>query len=382
MTTRSYLITTLFLGTLLLGISACAPTVTISRLRPAKINEASNLRKITVLDFTGKDGKKLAEDIGQVLKDIHVKHKPYFDVKSEESFYKAVIHKKKLRTPPEVASQRAPYLKTERISLGRATRTEGLLTGSILKRSCTTSFFSKKASECVKYKKRRKGERPAPEACQKYFKYSVQCVENTARYSFATGLIDINSGEEIYFNIFTGTRDISTCKNDTGIKRGLGGDATKTFEAADKTRSARGTTVMCKPSLEQQLLRGARASALAEARIDISKKLAPHFEKIRIPLMNSNKGMRSIKAKVMLEQGIYTAKKLNIWKACEIWKEARDIAPRSAAIAYNLGVCAEYYGGIKEARHLYEESGALLGKENKKITCALARTLEKKAEPR
>ena len=142
----------LVLLTLLIGLgalSACAPTVTISRLKPAKITEATRLRRITVLDFTGKGGPKLAEELGGILKEIHVEHKPYFNIKQQESFYESVISKRE-------GSNRSAHLKTEKMSLERATKTEGLLTGNILKRSCSARFFTKKAEKCVKYKEGRK----------------------------------------------------------------------------------------------------------------------------------------------------------------------------------------------------------------------------------
>jgi tetratricopeptide (TPR) repeat protein len=59
--------------------------------------------------------------------------------------------------------------------------------------------------------------------------------------------------------------------------------------------------------------------------------------------------------------------------ACELWGEARNIAPNSHALLFNLGVCAESRGDLDAALSLYKQADKRLGKPDDDISSALNR---------
>ena len=59
--------------------------------------------------------------------------------------------------------------------------------------------------------------------------------------------------------------------------------------------------------------------------------------------------------------------------ACELWGEARNIAPNSYALLYNLGACAESRGDLDAALALYKQADKRLGKSDDDISSALNR---------
>ena len=120
---------------------------------------------------------------------------------------------------------------------------------------------------------------------------------------------------------------------------------------------------------ELVLLETARESVKKEFRRDI----APYYVTLEIKLMDSTDGIESSAAKDKLKRGIEYADKGRMDSACELWGEARIIAPNSYVLIYNLGVCAESRGDLDAAIGLYKQADKMLGKPQDDITMALNR---------
>ena len=105
----------------------------------------------------------------------------------------------------------------------------------------------------------------------------------------------------------------------------------------------------------------------------IRKDVAPYYLTVMITLKDSTDGIDSKEAKEKLSSGISYADKKRMDAACEQWGVARQLAPNSSSILYNLGVCAESVADIENAYKLYKQADRLIGKPDDDITLALAR---------
>lgn len=120
---------------------------------------------------------------------------------------------------------------------------------------------------------------------------------------------------------------------------------------------------------EMVMLDQARERVKQEFRRDI----APYYVTREIRLMDAKDGISSQDATDKLTRGIEYAGKGRLDSACELWGQARNLAPGSHALVYNLGVCAESRGDLDAALALYRQSDRLLGKPDDDITLALGR---------
>jgi tetratricopeptide (TPR) repeat protein len=120
------------------------------------------------------------------------------------------------------------------------------------------------------------------------------------------------------------------------------------------------------------LLEQARQQVKNEFRRDI----APYYVTREIKLLDSKDGIDSKEAVSKLKRGMEYADKGRLDSACELWGEARNMAPGSFALLYNLGVCAESRGDLDAALSLYKQSDRILGKPEDNISMALSRVGE------
>jgi tetratricopeptide (TPR) repeat protein len=160
-----------------------------------------------------------------------------------------------------------------------------------------------------------------------------------ANFAVSPKLVEVATGRILY------SRDLSSMADSSGC---------------EDTRQVQSEIV---------LLEKAKESVKNEFRRDI----APYYVTLEIKLMDSTDGIESSAAKDKLKRGIEYADKGRMDSACELWGEARIIAPNSYVLIYNLGVCAESRGDLDTALSLYKQADKMLGKPEDDISLALNR---------
>ncbi len=176
--------------------------------------------------------------------------------------------------------------------------------------------------------------------CKKWRKVSVPCTRRTANVGFTIRLVNVETGVQSYNRDVSGQAISKSCRG-----------RNHSLEAREVVR------------------RRARQAAYEKVRRDV----APYVVNIKIELMDDTDGIESDRAKQDLKSGLLFAKAGRLDRACELWQEARILAPRSIAIIYNIGVCAEAVGELYNALALYQEADRLLLKPESIINKALNR---------
>ncbi len=335
-----------------LALAACAPTVRVSKLRPARIDAAAHLNKITVLTFEGQYGQLISRRLKTTLEDIYVDGEPYFSIVGEDDFYS-------IASGQECGTYRE---EKQMLSLAKATGADAVLAGSVTESSCSAEIYEEKETRCVQRAVLKKGEKPV---CTQWAKFFIPCVKSTATYEFKVRLVEIETGQYIYTDSFSSTQQGDACLRD---KNSSSYGATLIELAGPRISPRR-----CRAESKEYLIDKAYEDAVAKAERKIPRSIAPYYESTKITLMTSTKGIRGDKAKPLFTRAIKLAGNRNLTTACTLWKEAAATSPESASISYNLGVCAEFKKEPELAERFYQKAADLLGEPNDMITEAFER---------
>lgn len=319
-------------------VSACsAPTVSTQMLIPAAHPEATRVRDIAVLEFTGKGGKEYSEAFEAALRGIVVNEKPYFNL----------IDRQKLDSvTKELALGQTGLINESTASkVGQMSGAKGIYTGSYNAEARDTRG-SETRSKCI------------DKDCKKSRDYQVACTTRTVSVSANPKLIEVETGRVLYAMTLTGSAASQHCTDESA---GL--------DTVD--------------SLVQQ----ARAQSLAQVPSDV----APHLQTFHIEIMDSTDGIVSDEAKEKFKSGLKFAGdstslmskmgKENVARldrACELWSQAFEKEKNSAALTYDNGLCREIDGDIDGSLALYQSADKLLLKPDQIIAHALDRVKEKK----
>jgi len=342
-----------------LTLVACAPTVRVSKLRPARISAAAHLDKITVLTFEGPNGKQVSRRLKETLEDIYVDGEPYFHIVGEDTFYELASGKR----------CRACRKEKHMLSLARATGADAVLAGSVTESSCTAELYEEKETRCTQLTVFKKDEKPV---CTQWADFYIPCVKNTATYEFEVRLVEITTGHYLYTDSFSSTRQGNACPKN----RSAGSYRATLIELTGSRQSQS----QCRADWKKELINIAYEDAIASAEKKIPQSIAPYYVSTKIPLMTSTKGIRDAKAKDLFTRAIKLARTRNLTTACRLWKEGAAASPESASLSYNLGVCAEFKKDLKLAKQFYREAAGLLGESNDMILAAFERIARNKKD--
>jgi len=323
------------LGLGLLAFSGCATKIKVNMLQPAQYHEASLTKAVAVLPFSGPEGREFAAELESVLASIGIDDKQYFTLVDRASIDKVLSEMK--------FSQSGLVDEKTAVRLGKLVGAQGIYTGVVNRNNYDDSRYTERRQTCTQYEQKRDDKgRIYQGACVRWRNYTVQCKKRVANFAVTPRLVDVTTGRVIY------SRNISALKNSTGC------------EDTQPVQS------------EMVLLEQAKEQVKKEFRQDI----APYYVMREIRLIDSTDGIDSKEAKDKLKRGMEYADKARMDNACELWGEARNIAPGSYALLYNLGVCAESRGDLDAALSLYKQSDKILGKPDDDITLALSRVSE------
>ena len=322
----------LFTVLILALCAGCATKVRGNMLQPAQYHEASLTKAVAVLPFAGPEGRAFAADLESVLAGIGIDDKQYFTLVDRASIDKVLSEMK--------FSQSGLVDEKTAVKLGKLVGAQGIYTGIVTRNNYDDSHYTERRQTCLRYEQRRDKEgRLYRGACLQWRYYDVNCKKRVAHFAVTPRLVDVTTGRVLYSRNLSAMLDSAGCED---------------------TRPVESEMVM----LDQ-----ARERVKQEFRRDI----APYYVTREIRLMDAKDGISSQDATDKLTRGIEYAGKGRLDSACELWGQARNLAPGSHALVYNLGVCAESRGDLDAALALYRQSDRLLGKPDDDITLALGR---------
>jgi tetratricopeptide (TPR) repeat protein len=309
----------------------CATTIPVNMIQPAEFHEASLTRTVAVLPFAGSGGVEFASEVEGLLTSIDINGRPYFTLVDRASIDK-VISEMKL-------SQSALANQGTAAKLGKLIGAQGIYTGTVTANTTRDSRYSAQRSECAQHQMKRDDKGNLYEGnCIRWRNYNVRCTKRQATFAVTPKLIDVATGKIIYSKNLSGAADSSGCEDGTP------------------------------PATEQELLDKSRQTVKNSIRRDV----APYYITVMLNLKDGSENT-SPAAMEKLTAGISYADKQRMDAACEQWGEARQLAPNSPSILYNLGICAEIVADVDSAMKLYRQADKLIGKPDEDITQALSR---------
>ena len=313
-------------------VSGCATKIKVNMLQPAQYHEASLTKAVAVLPFQGHGGKAFAAELEGVLAGIGIDDKRYFTLVDRSAIDKTISEMQ--------LSQSGLVDQKTAVKLGKLIGAQGIYTGIVTRNRFDDNPYIEDRQTCTRYEKKRDKEGNEYQgSCLSWRRYTVNCMKRVASFAVSPKLVEVSTGRIIY------ARDLSAMIDSSGC---------------DDTRQVQSELV---------LLEKVRESVKNEFRRDI----APYYVTLEIKLMDSTDGIESSAAKDKLKRGIEYADKGRMDSACELWGEARIMAPNSYVLIYNLGVCAESRGDLDAAIGLYKQADKMLGKPQEDITTALNR---------
>jgi len=324
MKTRNAMISHLILLALILISSGCATKIKTTMLTPAKSHEASTLKRIAVLPFSGRGARNLSADIEALLVKIRVKDKPYFSV-VERSAMEKILREQAFHLSGAVDQKTA-------VKIGRLVGAEGVILGTVTLSTTEDKRYSERRSKCVSRDKDKK--------CKKWREYSVSCTQRDAWFSFIPKVVSVTTGEIVASETLTGHTSDKGCRGSSQPIRG-----------------------------RDEMLADAKKEALTKFRL----MMAPYNVSMEIVLLDDDDSDPPDAAEDRIERGIEWAEAGRMDRACELWHEACDIHPRGYAIHYLLGVCAEITGDLDKASKCYQKADRMTGEPVEEINEALGR---------
>jgi tetratricopeptide (TPR) repeat protein len=318
---------------LLLATTGCATKIKVNMLQPAKYHEASLTRAVAVLPFSGPGGREFAAEIEGVLASKSVDDKQYFMLVDRASIDKTVTELK--------FTQSALIDQNTAAKIGNLVGAQGIYTGAVTASQVKDSRYREKRQECVQHKiERDKRGNEYEGRCIQWRNYYVNCTKRDATFSVTPKLIEVTTAKILY------SRNLSSSASSSGCEDGT------------------------LPKGEQELLDKMKEDVKRQFIQDI----APYYITVEIKLMDSTNGIAAAEAGEKLKQGIDFADKGRMDNACELWEQAKILAPDGPSILYNLGVCAESRGDPDGAYTLYKQADRLIGKPDENISAALGRS--------
>jgi len=323
---------TLLILLLFMVLSGCATRVPITMLKPGNYHQAATAKTVAVLPFNGPGGRNFASEIEAVLAGVEIQGKPYFTLLDRGKIDK-VLSELKL-------SQSGLIDQTTAARAGKMLGAQGIYTGITLSKTQDSSFTEKR-SDCTKHQMEKDKDGKLYEGiCIRWNNYNVQCTRRVSIFSTTPKLISVSSGRILYSKTLSRQENSSGCE-DTNPTEG-----------------------------ETELIEKAKNFIKREFRNDV----APYYETVEVVLLDSTDNMDSKEAKNLLKSGIEFADQRRLDKACELWGQAKPMAPNSVSLNYNLAVCSEATADYVTALKLYNEAERLNAESNENISFGILRT--------
>ncbi|MEM1035864.1 MAG: hypothetical protein AAGI14_03805 [Pseudomonadota bacterium] len=322
---------TLLVTVVTMAMAACATTTaTVTRELSARNADASSLRDVTVLGFTGDAGEEFANRLEAKLSSATLSTgERYFTVKERQSLNSRSGLTRGFRgTSAEVQAA---------VDYGQQNGVSGVYFGSIDADVDRSSYVANR-QVCV--------EQGFP-LCKKSETRQVRCTKLVASVNASPKLVNVDTSNTVYGRTISKSSEYSWCLNE-----------------------------------QQQVSESALLSkAINDAVTEIRKDVAPWEAKVDVALKSDSSTLAEIDREAFVGAAKF-AEAGRIDRACGIYASLEEANPENVELLYNLGVCRETEENFIEALSYYSRADSYLINPDKDINIALqrARALEQGLE--
>lgn len=309
----------------LLALCGCAPQVTMNVLQPASAHEVTQLRRLAVARFGNDDGGVATAAVEQALSSFTLGPTPYF----------TLVDAGALRNTPGSQGVKLAFNPKDRQKLGKDSKADGLVTGTVSFSDWVDERIYKKRSICVK--------RDKNNTCTRYESHDIPCTRRTGTFAFTPKVINVSSGRIVFVQEYAESRKAEFCRG-----------------TSDAQPAGEG------------LVEAARKRAIAR----FVQTVAPHVEQVRVPLITEDGTPMDAATREAVAKGVDLAQAGDMDQACALWSRAEAAHGRGYALPYLRGVCAEHAGNFEQARQAYSLAAQRCEKPNKDIADGLERVEE------
>lgn len=301
--------------------------------QPPRDPDMVNAKRIAVTPFkeNGREHDQATADVEAMLEGVMVEGSSYFQIIDRQTL-DSIFTEYKL-SDKYIDSNTA-------VQIGKLAGADTILSGKVSGPTVKVRSFTKKNKECVRMEA---GAKPYEiDKCLQWVDRPVSCKEYNASVYLTPRAVNVESGRVIY---------------------------TKKHFKEIKDDFCQGETKL--PPSPEQMKQRVMDIILTEVMMDV----APTDKIVSIKLLRSDGGKIPPMTEEKLKGAIKWAKSNRMDRACNLFKEAMSEHPSSAALTYNVGVCAEIKRDLQRALVLYKEADSKLMKPNKTISEALERIL-------
>jgi curli biogenesis system outer membrane secretion channel CsgG len=331
-------------GLLAFSFVGCGPPkITSQVLLPGKSHEASQIKRVAVLPFSGTSD--MSSDVEAMLVNTRVSGQPYFTVVERTALNKVMTE--------QAISLSGTIDDTTAAKVGKLVGAEGVIMG-VVKTEVAQKLYQETRSRCVS--KDQKGK------CTSTQDYTVQCKKRDAYFSFTPKIVSVATGRIVASEVLVGQNSQQTWADSSPDSDAVTG-LVKTLMGGDTKKANTGM------QSDGEMLGAAKQEALNKFR----EMIAPHYVNRQFVILEGDDTNPPAAAKDKITQSIQWAKEGRLDRACEIWQDAYGLHSQGYAIHYDLGLCAEMVGKLPEALEYYEKADRLTGKPVKEINEALGR---------
>lgn len=316
-------------------LAACS-SVKVSREveMPARASGMAGAKKLAVLQLDGDRDGSFGARVEAWLASIQVRGTPYFEVLERKMLDRIVAEQK-------MVSASGLFDERDAVRLGDLAGADTLVTGGVHMPPPGERLYQRSEQVCRKWKKVVRDGKEVEE-CAYYGTRYIDCVERSANVDFTIKAVSVRQGNLIFTRTYSGSADDNSCHG----RAKSGGD------------------------LQNEAIRQVFES--------MRKDVAPYTVTVSIEFMDDDEGMdRATRKKVA--GAMEYAEQQRVDRACEIFREAAAGAPRSPALYYNLGVCAEIEADYERAATFYRQADRNAGEPVELISQALVRVKQMQA---
>lgn len=366
---------------------------------PANADVMKNSKKVAVIDFHGDRDGIFTTKVESFFTNIRVQHKPYFavvdpsmldnilaehftvpqtvlnqaaqltemaDIGAIVSLFNKIASSApglgnaapkpsrsvpKPRTPkvstslPRLSTPSYVFRQTDAIRIGQLSGADTILTGVVKWPYVKRERYHKEKSECAKYERKENKLTPGIKSkqCVKYVKRKINCNRQISNIEFVIKAVSVNNNQITFTNDYSGQAKHEYCDDNKN---------------ATKVRPLK-------------LSKTAMDNAIQKMRRDV----APYIVTLTIQLLDKDDSQlkENTAAKAAFDTALAFAKKGHLERACTDFHRAEQMYNESAAVYYNLGVCAEIKNDMELALQRYRHAEDLLKKPNKYVSQAFSR---------
>lgn len=184
-------------GAIIIAIASCTTIGETGDTLPANFPQAAKLRRVAVLEFSGKGSDETTSALEAALVAHHVDNAPYFSVMDRartKDLYAEVARGLRGEVAPGTAAR-----------FGKQVGVHGVFFGRVNSQDVANRNYIGKQYTCI---------RRSSSGCDKSGHINASCTEVTATVALMPRLVNVETGQVVYAQERTGTATSSYCSGD------------------------------------------------------------------------------------------------------------------------------------------------------------------------